>query len=55
MSSVPFGNIRTNTIGTPHDLLANRVPGKPVPAENYSPYLISQFLGQLVNPEIFKI
>ena len=50
-----FGNVCTNAVGAPHYLFADRVPGKCVPAENDFPNFISQFLGQLVNPKIFKI
>jgi hypothetical protein len=50
-----FGDVRANAVGTPHDLPADCVPGKRVPVENDFPNLISQFLGQLVNPKIFKI
>jgi hypothetical protein len=50
-----FGNVRTDAVGTPHDLLANRVFGKRIPSEHNFPNLIGQLLGQLVNPKIFKI
>jgi hypothetical protein len=52
---VPFGNVRTDTVGAPHDLPANRVFGKGIPSEYDFPNLIGQFPGQFVNPKIFKI
>jgi hypothetical protein len=55
VATCPFGNVRTDAVGASHDLFADRIFGKRVPSEHDFPNLISQFLGQLVNPKIFKI
>lgn len=55
MAASSFGNVRPDAIGAPDDLLADRVPGKSVPTENYSPNLVCQFFCQRVNPQILKV
>ena len=55
VAACSFGNVRTNAIGAPHDLLADGVFGKCIPMDYNCPNLIGQFLGQLVDPKIFKI
>jgi hypothetical protein len=50
-----FGNVRPDAIGAPDDLLADRVAGKSVPTKSDVPDFVCEFLGQLVNPKIFKI
>jgi hypothetical protein len=55
MATGSFGNVRTNAVGAPHDLLANSVACKPVPTENDVPYFISEILGQFINPKILEI
>ena len=55
VAACPFGNVRTNAVGAPHDLFADRIPGKLVPAESDFPNLIYQFFSQIVNPKVFKI
>ena len=54
MAAGAFGDIRTNTVGAPHNLLADSVPGKPVPMKNGVPNLVCQFFSQLVNPKFSK-
>ena len=44
VAACPFGNVRSNAVGAPRDLFADRVFGKRVPSANDFPNLISQFL-----------
>jgi hypothetical protein len=55
MATGSFGNVRTNTVGAPHDLLANSVTGKSVPTENDIPYFVCKVLGQFIDPKILEI
>jgi len=50
-----FGYVRPDAVGAPHNLFADCITGKLVPTESDMPDLIGEFLGQLVDPEIFKI
>jgi len=45
-----FGDVCTNAVGAPYNLLADDAPCKSIPSENDVPYLVSELLGQPVNP-----
>jgi hypothetical protein len=55
MAAGSFGNVRTNAVGAPHDLLANGVACKSIPTENDVPYFICEVLGQFIDPKILEI
>ena len=58
LGSVPadsLGNIRPNAIGGIHDLLANRLPTKPIPSGDYFPNQVGKFLRKLINAEVLEV
>jgi hypothetical protein len=55
VSASSFCDVRSDAVGAPDDLLADRISGKFVPPENDVPDFVCEFLGQHINPKIFKI
>jgi len=53
-STKRLGNIGSNRVSSPRQLLANHIPRKLIPPANLLPNLIRHFLRTLQNPQILK-